>query len=65
MRNKYIQEIDVMLMDTYLRWKDDVRHADRLLSSEANTKEVLEMHTPELMDMFLDEVQIFAAKRND
>ena len=65
MRNKYIQEIDVMLMDTYLRWKDDVRHADRLLSSEDNTKEVLEMHTPELMDMFLDEVQIFAAKRND
>ena len=65
MRNKYIKEIDVMLMDTYLRWKDDVRHADRLLSSEDNTKEVLEMHTPELMDMFLDEVQIFAAKRND
>jgi non-homologous end joining protein Ku len=65
MRNKYIEEIDVMLMDTYLRWKDDVRHADRLLSNEDNTKEVLEMHTPELMDMFLDEVQIFAAKRND
>ena len=65
MRNKYIKEIDVMLMDTYLRWKDDVRHADRLLSNEDNTKEVLEMHTPELMDMFLDEVQIFAAKRND
>jgi hypothetical protein len=60
MRNKDIEEIDIMLMDTYLRWKDDARQ-----STSGSIYLKADLTTPELMDMFLDEVQIFAAKRND
>mgnify|MGYP003111366102 CR=1 FL=1 len=67
MRNKYIEEIDVMLMDVFLKWKSDVRrqeedgtHFDTLGSMLVD-----EMPHAELMEIFLNELKIMAAKRND
>ena len=64
MRNKYIEEIDVMLMDGFLRWRDDMRKQEDRYSKE-DIKSFLALPESELMEMYLFEVRRMAAKRND
>jgi len=66
MRNKDIEEIDVMLMDVFLRWKDDVRRQEEGNTNfSAYTGTVDEVAHAELMGVFLNELKIMAAERND
>ena len=66
MRIKDIKEIDVMLMDVFLKWKADVkRQEEDGTNFAAYTGTVDEMPHAELIEIFLNELKIMAAKRND
>jgi|6_EtaG_2_1085325.scaffolds.fasta_scaffold05781_5 hypothetical protein len=64
--NYHIKEIDVMLMDVFLKWKADVRRQEENGTNfAAYTGRVDEVAHAELMEIFLNELKIMAAKRND
>ena len=67
MRIKDIKEIDVMLMDVFLKWKADVKRqeGDGTHFTAFGSMLVDEMPHAELMEIFLNELKIMAAKRND
>jgi uncharacterized radical SAM superfamily protein len=64
LNSKDILELELMLHNGFMKWKEDLRHADRIFSDEESIKAVLKLEGSQLMDMYLNEIEQLSSKKN-